>query len=278
MRCTISLVLGLAAAACGPKVSGGDDDDDDSPLVDAAGSDGGPDGDVVSENADVYAHTASTLFRIDPDTYDITEIGRFTGDAEFDSMTDIAIDGDGQMIGISYTRVYRIDHQTAVTTRAGAGELPQDFNGLSFVPSVEAFGFEGPDVLIAGRNSDGKIFRIDPVNGTATQIGDMGGVHATSGDIVAVRGFGIVATSSGGALTDLLVRLAPNSFAATPIGDGSGWNTIWGIGFWKGKVFGFSDSGDFMVIDTATGDGTLVENNGQAWWGAAVTTRAPVID
>jgi hypothetical protein len=165
-----------------------------------------------------------------------------------------------------------------VTTRAGAGELPQDFNGLSFVPSIEAFGVEGPDVLIAGRNSDGKIFQIDPLLGNATEIGDMGPQFATSGDIVAVRDFGIVATSSGGALTDALVRLAPNTFAATVIGSGTGFHRVWGVGFWRGEVFGFTDGGEFITINTTTGVGTLQQNNGVLWWGAAVTTRAPVID
>jgi hypothetical protein len=174
--------------------------------------------------------------------------------------------------------VYRVDTQTAVTTRAGSGELPQEFNGLSFVPSVEAFGIEGPDVLIAGRNADGAIFSIDVTTGVPTQIGDMGPQFATSGDIVAVRGFGIVATSSGGALTDALVRLAPNTFAATVIGTGTGFYRIWGVGFWRGEVFGFTDGGEFLTIDTTTGAGTLVENNGVLWWGAAVTTLAPVID
>jgi hypothetical protein len=282
MRRTITfaafIVLLAAAAACGPPTPSDDDDDDDvpdAPSIDAPGSDVDAPEDTL---ADVYAHTATTLYSVDPDTLDITMIGNFTGDAEGDEMTDIAVDGDGNMVGISFTRVYTIDTTTAITTRAGTGKLSQEFNGLSFVPSMEAFGTPGPDVLIAGRNADGVIFRIDPATGVATQIGDMGPQFATSGDIVAVAGFGIVATSSGGALTDALVRLAPNTFAATVIGAGTGYHTVWGIGFWKNQVFGFTESGEFITIDTVTGAGTLVENNGLLWWGAAVTTQAPVID
>lgn len=274
----LALVTIALAAACGAPTPGDDDDDPGGGDAGTDGSGGNADADLVSENADVYAHTATTLYRVDPDTLAITQIGPFTGDAQGDAMTDIAINGDGEMFGISYTTVYRIDTQTAVTTRAGSGTLPEMFNGLSFVPSNEAFGFEGPDVLIAGRNADGAIFRIDPATGVPTQIGDMGPQFATSGDIVAVRGFGIVATSSGGALTDALVRLAPNTFAATVIGSGTGFYRIWGVGFWRGKVFGFTDAGEFVTIDTTTGAGTLVEGSGPAWWGAAVTTRAPVID
>ena len=31
------------------------------------------------------------------------------------------------------------------------------------------------------------------------------------------------------------------------------------------------------IIDPNTGTGTMVSNNGIAWWGAAVTTLAPVL-
>lgn len=273
-----ALLAVTALAACGASVKGDDDDDDGTGTDAAVDALDNTDADIISENADVYAHSAGVLYRINPDTLAITEIGPFTGDAQFDAITDIAVDSGGEMIGISYSKVYRVDTQTAVTTRAGSGELPEEFNGLSFVPSVEAFGIEGPDVLIAGRNSDGSIFSIDVNTGVPTKIGDMGPQFATSGDIVAVRGFGIVATSSGGALTDALVRLAPNTFAATVIGSGTGFYRVWGVGFWRGEVFGFTDGGEFITIDTTTGAGQLVENNGVLWWGAAVTTLAPVID
>ena len=270
-----AISLCVAVAACGPSSGGSDDDDDDGDagVVPDGGGDG--DADVVPENAAVFAHTAVALFRVDPDTLAISSVGPFSGDAAGDSMTDIAIDSNGEMIGISYSRVYRIDSESAVTTRVGTGTLPQTFNGLSFVPHDLAFGSAGPDVLVGSRNTDGVIFQIDPATGAATQIGDMG-PYRSSGDIVAVRGFGIVATVNGGA-GDLLVRLAPGTFAATPIGSGTGFGGLWGVGYWRDRIFGFSSSGDFVGIDTATGAGTLISNAGQGWWGAAVTTAAPII-
>jgi len=268
-----ALAFALVAAACGPRANGGDDDDDDGTSTDGGNADR-PD---IQENAAVFAHTSTELYRVSPDTFAISLVAPFTGDAAGDQMTDIAIDSEGQMIGISYTRVYRIDSQTAVTQRAGTGTLPQMFNGLSFVPSILAFGIEGPDVLIGSRNTDGKIFRIDPATGQQTEIGDMGGGYQSSGDIVAVRDFGIVATTGGTLGADTLVRLAPTTFAATPIGTNTGWSDLWGVGFWRGKVYGFAEGGDFVTVDTTTGAATLVENSARAWWGAAVTTAAPVI-
>ncbi len=267
------VLASLALAACGPGSGGGDDDDDGT----GDAGNGNADAPEIQENAAVYAHTSTELYRVNPDTFTVSLVAPFTGAAAGDTMTDIAIDKDGQMVGISYTRVYRIDLQTGVTERAGTGTLPQEFNGLSFVPSILAFGLEGPDVLIGSRNSDGKIFQVDPLTGAVNQIGDMGAGYTSSGDIVAVRNFGIVATTGATLGPDTLVRLAPTTFAATPIGSTTGWDNLWGIGFWKGKVFGFAESGPFVVVDTGTGAGTLVDDSGRAWWGAAVTTAAPVI-
>ena len=103
----------------------------------------------------------------------------------------------------------------------------------------------------------------------------MGG-FVSSGDIVAVTGFGIVATVTGSG-GDVLVRLAPGTFAATPIGTGTGFSGLWGVGYWRDRVFGFSSTGAFVGIDTTTGAATMISTSSQSWWGAAVTTAAPII-
>jgi hypothetical protein len=73
------------------------------------------------------------------------------------------------------------------------------------------------------------------------------------------------------------VRLAPQTFAATAVGSDIGYGEIWGVAYWKDKIFGFTSGGQFITIDPATGVGTLVQGNGPAWWGASVTTLAPVV-
>ena len=62
-----------------------------------------------------------------------------------------------------------------------------------------------------------------------------------------------------------------------PNRSGIGFSGVWGLGFWKGKLFGFTQGGQFLTIDPMTGAGTLVQGNGPEWWGAAVTTVAPII-
>jgi hypothetical protein len=272
MRAHYAIPFALAAA-CGshgraaPDASGGGGGGADSNT-------GGGDGSQAQVY--VYAHSSSTLYRVDPDTLAISMVGDFGWPSSVgsDQMTDIAIDKNGKMIGVSFTSVYEVDTATAKTTLLSSS-LDGNFNGLSFVPASQ-LGGTGDDVLVGTDNGDGKVYRVDPMTGAATQVGDMGGTFVSSGDLVAVAGFGTVQTVTG-APNDQLVRLAPNSFAATAIGSGTGYGQIWGVAFWKNKIYGFTNTGDFLLIDPNTGAGQLVSSNGVQWWGAAVTTLAPVI-
>jgi hypothetical protein len=226
-------------------------------------------------NAAVYAHTATALHRVNYETLEVTKVADFGGAFMADTMTDLAMDSTGVMIGISFTQVYRIDPLSATTTLIGSATLQQAFNGLSFVPSQLALGVAGPDVLVASRNSDGRIFQIDTASGAVSQLGDMG-AYRSSGDIVGVHGFGMVATVIGpGTTGDILVRLAPGTFAATPIGTTTGVTGIWGMGYWKQRLFGFTSTGAFVEMDPTTGAATPIRTTTDAWFGAAVTTAAP---
>jgi hypothetical protein len=249
--------------------SGGDDANTGSGMPDGNGGGSGS-GDMVS----IYAHTSNTLYRVDPDTLAITKVGDFSFGLA-DQMTDIAIDKTGLMVGVSFTAVYRVDTTNAHTTQL-SNNLADTFNGLSFVPAASV-GLTGDDVLIGTRTGDGKVFKVDPMTGATTQAGDMGAAFSSSGDLVAVAGFGMVQTVKDGSAHDRLARLAPNTFSATAIGTDTGFDDIWGVGFWKGTIYGFTDGGQFIKIDPSTGVATLVAGNGPAWWGAAVTTTAPVI-
>jgi len=256
--------------ACGSPTRG----DDGFGTGDANGGSGIGSGSGDAGTVYVYAHTESTLYKVDPDTLAITKIGDFAWPSFSDSMTDLAIDKTGQMIGVSFTSVYRVDPTNAHTTLL-TGNLQGMFNGLSFVPA-DQLGQTGDDVLIGTRNTDGKVFRVDPATGATTLVGDMGAAFMSSGDLVAVAGFGTVQTIPGNG-ADKLARLAPQTFAATPIGSDTGFGKIWGVAYWKNKIYGFTSDGAFILIDPTTGAATLVSNTGIGWYGAAVTTLAPVI-
>ena len=267
------VVLAFVISACGPagRDPGGNGAPDAGTDPDSGGG-GGGDGSVGQTY--VYAHTASTLYKVDPDTLAITRIADFVWSNGSDSMTDIAIDKTGDMLGVSGNSVYRVDVTTAHATRLSTG-LTGQFNGLSFVPAA-MLNQTGDDILVGTRSADGLVFKINPMTGQTTQIGNMGGGLSSSGDLVAVTNFGTVQTANGTS-NDRLVRLAPQTFTGSVVGTDIGYSNIFGIAFWKNKIFGFTSAGQFVTIDPNTGVGTLIQSNGPAWWGAAVTTSAPVI-
>jgi hypothetical protein len=267
---TIALCLGLVACA---STNVADDDDDD--TADAAP--GTPDADPFRPdsrppptNAAVYAHSADELYKINPDDFAVTLVAAFGADCADDDITDIAIDDDGNMVGISVTTLYSIDSDTAACTFVAT--LDGSFVGLSYVPVA------GQDDALIAAAFDGTVSRINPTTGSSTVAGSFGNGIEASGDIVAVKDFGIVATvevPAGG--NDRLARLDALTFEATIIGD-TGFTKLFGLGFWKNEVYGFSANNEFVLIDVDTGAGSIIETGSVAWWGAGVTTLAPIIN
>lgn len=276
-RAHLLSTLLVLTAACGPSANlGGDggigaDADPTSPDADPNRPDAAPPASLAA----VYAHSSTALYKVDPDDLNVTLVGSFMWPNGSDVMTDIAIDKDGLTIGISYGSVYRVNKETAECTFLASLEAGREFNGLSFVPGIGPDP-NGPERLV-GANTDGEVYEINPVTGASTLVGSYGGGYGSSGDIVSVRGFGTVATITTGIGTDQLATLDPNTFAATPIGN-TGFDDIWGVGFWENKIFGFTDNQRFVLIDAVTGLGSEVEIGDVKWWGAAVTTSAPVVD
>lgn len=235
-----------------------------------------PDGYQIGK-AKVFAHTEGSLFEVDPDSLAITEIAPFSWPPNTDiaKLTDIALDKLGRMIGVSKTTVYEVDPKTAACTRLAA--LPSadyHFVGLSFV--IDTTSVDNEEYLM-GLDKDGAVYEIDPATGAAIPRGDLGGGLKAGGDVVSVKGFGTVATvKPPDDDTDWLAQVDPGNGKATLIGD-TGFAKVWGLGFWKGQVYGFSEGGEFVLIDVTSGKATLQTTNQQPWWGAGVTTEAPVI-
>ncbi len=223
----------------------------------------------------VYAHSGSDLFRVDPRTLDIARIGPFVleeaGRTRFlNTVTDIAVDRARRIVGLTYDRLLEIDGATGACKPIALLPPGQRFNGLSWIR-----GSGGPEALVA-TSIDGGVFAIDPASGGATRIGALGGGLQSSGDLVSVEGYGTLLTVMGPA-SDRLASLDPATGAATVIGE-VGFDGVWGLGFWKNRVFGFTSTGDFLLIDPRTGAGTLAGSfPAFPFYGAGVTTEAPVV-
>lgn len=258
-----------SVAACGPPPQPqGDDAGGGAP--DARGADAKP----PAFDGHVYVHSYQNLYAVDPETLDVSLIGTFDwpGGAGSELMTDIAVDKDNNIVGVTFGGLWAIDHDTAHVTYL-TDLSGQEFNGLSYLP----VGTIDPDhETLVGTGLNGTVWTIDPTTGAETQLGAYGGQIISSGDIVSVEGFGTVATVKNGGEMDYLARIDPTNGAATIIGP-TGYADIWGIGYWRNKVFGFVATNQFVLIDVDTGAATYVSTGPENWAGAGVTTKAPIV-
>ena len=170
------------AAASSSSGGGGD-------ATTITGLGGGVSADAGETTFSAYAHTNDTLFKIDPGKagLGLTEIGTFGcigsgGDA---SMTDLAVNGSGDLWGVSPTHAHRLALPAGGTgTVQCTLSIPivspssGSFLGLTFAP----VGVLDPskEVLVAS-NSAGELWAIDTATGTLTQHGSFGTVPADDG-------------------------------------------------------------------------------------------------
>lgn len=278
-----SLVLWTLAVlgACGPGGRAGDD------SADANGSGSGSgDGAIQPPDSRVFAHSGAKLYQIDTNTLAPVEIGSMAG-LGTQSLTDLAIDKTDKMVGITLDKLYSINATTgAATLIRDLSQSASGFTSLSFIPT-DLNDSNSADILVSA-NSIGDVFSIDTTAGTATKLGSYGTVPAgrvgSSGDLIGVRGLGIYATVNIGTdpmAQDFLARIDPATWTATPLGTGTGFNDIFGLGFWQGKIYGFvstgTTTGKIITIDPNTGAGHEVLGGSVRWYGAGVATDAPVL-
>ena len=235
-------------------------------------SDGDSDSDTDTEEAMVYAHSATVLYEIHPTELTVTVVGNFNFTQLLDQMTDIALDDEGNMTGITFNNIYTVDKETAQCQFLSALEGSTGFNGLSYLEDEN----ENP-FLVGAENGSGTVYEIDPQTGAQVQMGMYGGGLTSSGDLVYVKDAGAFATAKHtGYTTDVLISVNTTTGAGTIIGE-TGFTNIYGLAYWGGQLFGFTEQGEFVLIDPDTGVGTLVEATQYMFWGAGVTTRAPVV-
>ncbi len=273
MRIVVATIAVLSA--CGP----GGREGDDQPGIDAGSDSGG-----TQDMSRVYAHSGDTLYRLNPLTLSPMQIGAMSGITG--QLLDLAVDNTDRIVGASRTELYTISATSGAATLlrtldAGA----QGFTSLSFIPATNP---NDPDILVAA-NESGEVFQINEANGTATLIGNYGmhnGMQVkSSGDLFGVRGYGIFATVDvGDGTMDFLARVDPaNGWKATPLAQSTMHDKIFGLGFWGGKIYGFVDNGfeaatgTMLQIDSVTGAATELAMGPQRWFGAGVTTDAPII-
>lgn len=224
------------------------------------------------EIAEVFAHSANTLYKLDPTTKVVTTIGLFQG-CDFSGVIDIAIDKDGTMFATTFAGLYTVDKSSAKCTLVAGGGYP---NSLSFVPQ----GTVDPnrEALVGYQGST--YVRIDTSTGAITPIGALGGGYVSSGDIVSVIGGGTYLTVYGNNCGDCIIEVDPKTGNLKKMIGPLGHAQVYGLAFWGGSAFGFSSFGELFQIDLSNGASTTIPMPsapaGLSFYGAGSTTKAPL--
>ena len=283
----VILVCAVAAAACSPPSDDGRGAADGGvePTIDARTS--WPDARPQAGCGELegcyttYANSDEVLYHVDLVGRALVEIGPFEIDED---MTDIAVDPDGNLYGISQAAFYAIDAGDGHATRLAALESCGTFGvALTF----------GPDGSLYAGDFSGAFCRIDLTVSPpdVIRVGDLGGNLALAGDLVAVADgtlFGTAYDMTFSATEDdnFLVEIDPATGQATrvPGGNRIGWGRLFGVGYDVGTVFAFTHdgTGEVVTVDPATGDGTLYATftdpstgDGIAFAGAGVNALVP---
>lgn len=223
---------------------------------------------------EVFGHSSSTLYKLNPETKAVTVVGDFNGCA---SVYDIALDKDSKIYGSNASGLYAIDKMTAACTEIAAGNYP---NSLSFVPA----GTLDPNVEALVGFLDDQYVRIDPVSGTITEVGNnWNNGFVSSGDVVSVKNGPTYLTikdaiANDNICQDCLVEINPATGAIIKNFNSIGYDGVFGTAFWAGSVYGFTKNGELFEItiqNNQLSTSLIPTDPGLSFWGAGSTTSAP---
>ncbi|HEY3448594.1 MAG TPA: hypothetical protein VGK67_19715 [Myxococcales bacterium] len=218
----------------------------------------------------VYGHSSGTLYELDPTTKAVTVVGAFSGCSD---VIDQALDKDSTLYATAFDGLYRIDAANAQCTLVSSGTYP---NSLSFVPA----GTLDPNVeALVGYNGSDYV-RIDTTTGVVTIVGALTGGHSSSGDIVSVKGGATFLTVKGPGCDDCPIKVNPKTGDLLENLGSIGYTDVFGLAYWAGKVYGFTDGGKMFEVSPKAGLPTTIipvpnPPVGPSFWGAGSTTSAP---
>lgn len=180
------------------------------------------------------------LGRVDVATGVGTVVGTFNNGGE--TMTDIAFDPVGNLWGISFNRIYKINTSNASVVDIGAHGIAGG-NALVF----------GADGTLYAAGSGTSLYNINTATGAGAAVGSMG--FASAGDL-AFNGGNLYLSST----TNQLVRVNPTTGAGTLIG-ALGLSSVFGLATAEdGNLYAVTGD-DIYTVNVATGATTLAQAN-----------------
>lgn len=237
-------------------------------------------GSTTTPDAEVFAHSDTLLFRLDPITKEVSNVGIFNGDCQNDPIIDIAIDEAGQMFAASFSALYRVDSTNAQCTFLATGSYP---NSMSFVPK----GTVDPNEEVLVGYVGGNYVRIDKATGMQTTLGilidgslPMGGNYVSSGDVVSVINGGTYLTITGADCNDCIAQVDPVDGALLTVIGPLDRQDVYGLAFWGGAAYGFTAIGELVEINLTDASTIPIPIPAAPpsleFWGAGSTTAAPL--
>ena len=217
------------------------------------GSGGGIGGAAVTL---VYGQTATTLYKLDPTTDQITVVHDFEGcDGD---VIDIALDKESNMYGTTFGGVYGIDGRprSAPLSSPSNNSYP---NSLSFVPA----GTLEPDRGDARRlRHEQRLHQHRHDHGRDHhEIGPLVDGYASSGNIVSVIGGGTYLTVTGESRKEHAAtassRSIPRRAQSSTTSASSATSSVFGLAFWGGSCYGFDAEGEVFQIDLTNASTTM---------------------
>ncbi len=228
----------------------------------------------------VWAHTASKLFRFDPDSRVLTLVGTFS--CAVDLVLNIAVNADDQIYGVTSQGLVAIDSKTAACFPIASGVYP---HALTFVPK----GTFDPDkeALVGYRFA--QYVRINETTGAQTPIGSMNPNITTqffsvSGDLFALGDGHLFVTVTNGSKGDQIVEANPKSGKILSIVGDTNALALLGFAQWAGTGYAFSADGFAYAVNLQDAGLSQVyppldsgpDAEVLSFTGAGVTTRAPI--
>jgi hypothetical protein len=268
-------------------------------LPDTGGFDGGPDAfsgridtgplpdsGTPLEDVIIYAHSPDTLYSFSPMSNTVTEIARFTetDGSNADDMVDLAVNAEGNVFTSSRDALWSVNVTTGVVTPIGTFDVAdgEQFYALTFLTPGEL----RPAETLIGATNMGVYYEIDASDASVIRLGSYPDGWLSSGDLVSVEGATYATIRRMDDMVDTLAQITFDGTGRSTIrvigpirGGGTDFRQIFGLGYWGRSVYGFSNSGQLIEIDRTTGAGRLATTmtGTDRFWGAGVTTQAPVL-
>lgn len=238
-------------------------------ITTGGGGSGGGEEPLVAE---VWGQSPDTLYKLDPKTNAVTTIGKFQGCS---GVIDIALDKDSNLYAATSSGLYVVDKVSVKCTLIASGSYP---NSLSFVPA----GTVDPNKEALVGYLDAQYVRVDTATGQVIPIGKLSGGYTSSGDVVSVKGKTYLTARHFQSCTsgDCLLEINPKTGDLVKSWGSVGYDSVFGLAFWAGKAYGFTDGGElFEITFTPTAiTSTKISIPGNPtlkFWGAGSTTSAP---